>query len=86
MPISNDIRDREHDKFRGDSTSETRVAVTMEGDTGLLEGVQYDDVQVTYPDSVTENYLYYQSAILQTTIEVTYTSSSKDLLLRARRV
>ena len=51
---------------------------------GLLRGVEFDDVQVTYPNSVTENYYFYLSTVLQKTIEVTYVNASKETLLRAR--
>lgn len=52
---------------------------------GLLIGVAYDDVQATYPTATTEQYNYLLSGILQATLEVTYTSSTKDIFLRARK-
>lgn len=75
--------DREYNKFRDGQGGEV-VAVTI--DQGVLSGVSYDDIQVTYPNSTTENYLYYLSASLQATVQVTYTSASKSDLLRVRRI
>lgn len=78
--------DAELDKFRG-TPGNTSVAVIATGDmSGLLSGKSYDDIQVTYPNSTTENYAYYLSTSLVATVEVTYTDSSKGVLLRARRV
>lgn len=78
--------DREYAKYRDAGNGQTKVAVTNEGDTGLLEGIQYDDIQATYPNSTTENYAYYLDAVLVATIEVTYTNPTKSVLLRARRI
>jgi hypothetical protein len=83
--LKDSLRDREQDKFRA-SGEESKVAVTLEGDTGLLEGIQYDDIQATYPTTSSERYAYYLSGVLQVTIEVTYTNSSKNVFLRARRI
>lgn len=77
------VEDREFNKFRDGQGGEV-VAVTI--DQGVLSGVSYDDIQVTYPNSTTENYLYYLSASLQATIQVTYTNASKSDLLRVRRI
>ncbi len=58
----------------------------INGDTGLLEGVQYDDIQATYPTSSTEVYSYYLDTVLQAAIEVSYTDSTKNTFIRARRI
>jgi len=55
-------------------------------DLGLLSNVNYDDVQVTYPTSLIENYSYYLSAGLVATVEITYQDTAKKILLRARRI
>lgn len=85
MSFSNVTQDRERDKFRN-KNGQTVVATTLEGDTGILQGVQYDDVQAAYPDSTTETYSYYLNTVLQATVEITYTDSTKKTLSRARRV
>jgi hypothetical protein len=76
--------------FIADKDSGAKLAVTPEGaikiDKGLLAGITYNDIQATYPNSTTENYYYYLSASLQATIQVTYTTSTKDVLVRARRI
>jgi hypothetical protein len=84
--LTNSKTDREYTKFREAGNGQTKVAVGLEGDTGLLEGVSYDDIQVTYPSSSTERYAYFLSSTLQATIEVTYSDSTKEVLTRVRRI
>jgi hypothetical protein len=86
MALSPAIRDREFTKFRDAGGTETKVAVAIEGDTGLIQGIEYDDIQATFPNNTTEQYSYYLLTVLQATIEVTYTNECKKILLRARRV
>jgi hypothetical protein len=74
------------DIYRPSTNGLSKVAVMQDGDTGLLDGINYDDIQATYPNATTENYEYYLDSILQATIQVTYTDSTKGILLRARRV
>lgn len=86
MVMSPEIRDREFTKFRDASGKNSKVAVTQEGDTGLIEGVQYDDILAAYPNSTTETYSYYLNTVLQATVEITYQDNAKKILLRARRI
>lgn len=80
------VFDREYDKFRPASNDKSKVAVTLEGDSGLLEGISYDDIQAEFPTSLITNYKYYLNGVLQTTVEVTFTNAAHDDVLRARRV
>ena len=86
MTMSQNIDDRELAKFRQGSGDLSTVAVTLEGDTGLLEGISYDDMQAEYPTITKEIYSYFSNTILVAQIEVTYTDSTKDVLLRVRRI
>lgn len=86
MPMPSSFRDRDQAKFRDAIGDKSKVAVTIEGDTGLLENIQYDDIQATYPTSTTEVYSYYLGSVLQASIEVSYTNSSKNIFVRARRL
>ena len=56
------------------------------GFSDLLGGIEYDDIQASYPNSTTELYDYFNLGVHQTQIEVTYTNSTKKYLLRARRL
>lgn len=60
--------------------------VGISGDVGLLEGVQYDDIQASYPTPETEIYTYRLATVAVAQVEVTYTNSSKAVFLRARRL
>ena len=79
------------DKIRGgsDETLIGNIGDRLKVDTSvpsLLNGIIHDDIQVSYPTSTTEQYAYYLSAVLQATIEITYSNSSKLVLTRARRI
>lgn len=84
--MKDNVKDREFDKFRSSPNNLSKVAVSVEGDSGLLQGVEYNDIQVTYPTNETENYTYYYDTVIQAVIEVTYTNLSKQELLRVRRL
>lgn len=85
MTLPASISDREHRKFR-DANGSSKVAVTMEGDTGILEGISYDEIQATYPTNSTELYTYKLSGVDVAGVLVTYTNSSKHTLLSVERV
>ena len=76
--------------YVADKDTGNKLKITTEGaikvDKGLLAGITYNDIQADYPNSKTENYYYYLSNVLQATIQVTYTTSTKDVLVRARRI
>lgn len=89
------IKDRDFSSFvespsRGAPSAAREVfvgnKVEILGDIGLVQGIEYDDIQASYPDSSTENYSYYLQNELVAIIEVTYTNSSKNIFLRARRI
>jgi hypothetical protein len=84
VSISN--QDNEKAKFR-DGVDGTAVAVVSSGDlSGLLHGILYDDIQVTYPTSSTELYTYKLMTVQKAQIQVTYTDSTKVTLLRAQKL
>lgn len=80
------VKDREQDKFRPGQDGLSKVAVTLEGDSGLLQGITYDDIQAEFPSSTITNYKYYSSSVLVATIEVTFTDSAHSDVLRARKI
>ena len=84
--MQNSVKDREFDRFRPAENGKSKVAVTLEGDTGLLQGITYDDIQAEFPSSTITNYKYYSSSVLVATIEVTFTDSAHSDVLRARKI
>ena len=76
--------------YIADKDTGNKLKVSSEGaihiDKGLLAGISFDDIQATYPSSTTENYYYYLSTVLQATVQVTYSDSTKEVLTRARRI
>lgn len=85
MAMSDNIKDREHQKFFEDESGDTavRVGLTVGSLGSLLQGVSWDYLVVTYPSSVKEDYTFKSGGPSGTTtavIEITYTSSSKESL------
>ena len=83
--MQNSIKDREFDKFR-DANGQSKVAVTLEGDTGLIEGISYDKITASYPTNSTELYSYFLNSVLQAQVLVTYSNSSKTIFVSSERV
>jgi hypothetical protein len=84
--MKNSIQDRKFDSYRSADNDKSKVAVTMEGDTGLLQGISYDDIQAEFPSSTITNYKYYSNSVLVATIEVTFTDSAHSDVVRARKI
>lgn len=86
MAISRSRTDREQDKFR--ETFDGQTVVATQETTGLLNGVEFDAVTVTYPNSSTESYALRQGGTTGTivnTITIIYTDSSKSNILSVER-
>ncbi len=85
MPMSPNIRDREHDKFLEDANGDTSVRVGLSAGAlgSLLQGVAWDYVEVSYPTTIKEIYTFKTGGVSGTTtavIEITYTDSTKNFL------
>lgn len=80
MSLPNNLKDREFQKFQADANGDTAVNVLLgAGALGsLLQGVEYDTIEATYPSAVVEVYAYKKLTVLQATITVTYTDATKD--------
>ena len=52
----------------------------VEGGSVSLFTLPYDEIQATYPTATTEVYESYLGGVLQQTVTVTYTDSSKDYI------
>lgn len=77
----------------GDATAANQVignstlsSINTKTAGNLLGGVQFDDFQTTFPSPTIEVYSYYLSGVLQATVEITYTNTTKNVTLRARRI
>lgn len=77
------VKDNESNKFRP-SGQYSKVAVTIED--GLLSGVSYNKIIVEYPTGTTELYKYYNGALLEAQVLLTYTTTSKADLSSAERL
>ena len=72
------------ENFKTLPDNKTSLRVYAGGD--LLSGVEFDDIQATYPTTTTERFDYYLSTVLKASILITYTTSSKNILLRVQRL
>lgn len=52
----------------------------------LLNGLEYDKVEASYPTTSTELYEYSLNGVSQAQILVTYTNSSKQIFVSAERL
>lgn len=70
----------------GGATAANQVIGNNRTSTSLLSGLDFDDVQTTFPSAVIENYEYFLATVSQANVEVTYTDATKKNVLRARRI
>lgn len=84
--MESNLKDREFDKFRPSDNGKSSVAVTIEGDSGIIQGVSYDDIQVTFPSATVTVYEYLKATVLQATVEITYTNAAQTSIVRIRRI
>lgn len=74
----------ENNKFVDDSNG--HVAVNTVSDSlgaSIIHGINFDAIGVSFPDTVTEIYSYYEGGLAGTvlaTVTVTYTSAAKDFV------
>lgn len=84
MSLPSSINDLEKGKFRDAGSSGTKVAVILEGGS-LTSGYTFNKITASYPSSTIEQYDYTLAGILQLTIVVEYTDSSKSTFLSQER-
>jgi hypothetical protein len=86
MAFSKNTEDNEQKKFEENAldggtdvrvTLKSPVEVEVQPGGSLLSGIEYDEVQVTYPTTSTENYEYKESTITVANVLVTYTDITK---------
>lgn len=84
-----DTQQLENEKFATNVNDKTVVRVDDEAKAGtLLNGVEFDAFSVAYPNNTTEIYSYFiggLGGVLQATVTITYTNSSKTELASAVR-
>jgi hypothetical protein len=89
MALPASQRDREYLNFLDNGDGTTSRLVKLTGSLGsLLEGVNFDFIGATYPNTTTEVYEYKlggPSGTLQATVTVTYTDASKEVFSSAYR-
>lgn len=75
-----------NERFLSKTFIEELSALRVSPIGSLLEGIEYDKVEATYPTTSTEVYSYSLDAVLKAQILVTYTNSSKQMFLSAERL
>lgn len=77
MTLPNAINDREYQKFVDVGPGETAVRVSL----ASLVPSAYDRIDATYPSSTEEVYTFSLGGVPQGAVTVTYTNTSKKVLL-----
>lgn len=89
MPLPLSQRDREYQNFQDNGDGTTSRNVFLKGGLGsFLEGVKFDFLQASYPNSTTEVFTYKLGGSGGTTVAVltiVYTNASKDFVLSVAR-
>ena len=83
MALPGSSPDREYNKFF--ETPDGEVGVRIGGTGTIIDGITYDTINATYPDTVTEVYRYYGNASLVATVTVIYNSTSKNEIVSVVR-
>ena len=86
MALPGSAPDREYQKFF--ETNDGKTAVRIGGTGTLVEGLKYDSISATYPDTTTEVYRYYEGGLAGTlvgTVTVVYNSSTKNEIVSVVR-
>ena len=83
MPIPCARDDREQQKFKENTAGCTGVGV--QGIGSLLEGVSFNDVEMTASTSTTETFTYRLNGTDVATVLLTYTDSTKECFERVQR-
>ena len=89
MALSSSQRDREYVNFKDNGDGTTSRYVEVVNNLGnFLDGVEFDYIQASYPNSVTEVYTYKlggSGGTTQAVITVVYTNASKKVFSSAAR-
>ena len=75
------VKDKENNKFN----SRGEVRVSSSGG-GLIGDIVFDDAQVVIMTSLIDNVNYYLAATLIATVELTYSDTTKNNVIRSRRI
>lgn len=72
-----------------EKNSDGKFVIRTIGSGTLTDGITYDAINITYPNSTTEIFQYYEgglSGTLKVTITITYATSDKDDVLTVVKV
>jgi hypothetical protein len=87
--VKENIRDREHDKFREASQGRSKVAVVIEQTSPIpvdTEGIEWDTLEASYPINTQEVYDFFKESVLVQKITINYTNASKERLQSVTKV
>lgn len=90
--LEKSFRDKESEHHREADGGLTKIAMSVEQNPNdpipvytkeLVQGIDYDLITATYPDTITEIYTYTLSAVTILVVTVVYASASKKDILTA---
>lgn len=86
MALPGNIQEREFNKFEENAedggtdvrvTLKSPVEVEVQPGGNIMSGIEYNEVQVTYPTSTTEVFTYKKATITVAVVTATYTDTTK---------
>ena len=69
-----------------ESLADNKTALRVFGGGSLVSGVKFDEINILYPDSITEQYQYLLSGNVKATVQLTYSNASKSVLISVKLI
>ena len=84
--MKNNLKDREFDKFREAPNDKSSISISTDIPlTVETSGVNWDEINTTFPATNQELYTYKKNSVTVQTVLVTYENGSKSVILNMVR-
>ena len=84
--MKNNLKDREFDKFREAPNDKSSISISTDAPlTVEPSGVNWDEINTTFPATNQELYTYKKNSVTVQTVLVTYENGSKSVILNMVR-
>lgn len=84
--MKNNLKDREFDKFREAPNDKSSISISTDAPlTVEPSGVNWDEINTTFPATNQELYTYKKNSVTVQTVLVTYENGSKSIIINMVR-
>lgn len=84
--MKNNLKDREFDKFREAPNDKSSISISTDAPlTVEPSGVNWDEINTTFPATNQELYTYKKNSVTVQTVLVTYENGSKSVIINMVR-